>query len=321
MSTTGTAKPAGGSTIVTQTRVRLGSEEAFAHWQEGTSRVVSGFAGFIEQTVTRPSPPTQVDWVILQRFTDEASATAWLKSDERQERLAGIREVLVGLDDVHLVRDNAAGVRPAPVSMVISTRIKPGQEAAYRAWEQRIAAAQSRAPGFQGYRFDPPIPGVQDDWLSLLRFDTEANLQKWLNSPERQKLLKEAEPFTEEFHTRTVRTGFEQWFSPSSGGARAPAWKQNMIVLLLLYPVVFLFGFFVQTPVFSRELQWPFAAALFVGNIASVWILSYIVPWTSNRFGWWLSPKGDNRGVIDLKGAALILVLYAGMIAVFLRFF
>ncbi len=79
--------------------------------------------------------------------------------------------MLVGRDDVHLVEDSASGVLPAPVSAVISTRIKPGQERAYREWERKIAAAQARAAGFQGYRFEPPVPGVQEDWLTILRFD------------------------------------------------------------------------------------------------------------------------------------------------------
>ena len=107
--------------------------------------------------------------------------------------------MLIGQDDVHLVRDGESRAQPAPVSVVISTRIKPGFEAAYRAWELRIAAAQTKAPGFQGYRFEPPIKGVQDDWLSVLRFDSEADLEKWLASPERLQLLEEAKPFTEEF--------------------------------------------------------------------------------------------------------------------------
>jgi hypothetical protein len=128
------------------------------------------------------------------------------------------------------------GVLPAPVSVVISTRVKPSQEDAYRAWEQRIAAVQAKAPGFQGYRFEPPVSGVQDDWLAILRFDTDANLQAWLDSPQRQALLKEAGAFTEEFHTRIARTGFDQWFPVAAGEMAPPAWKQNMLVLLLLYP-------------------------------------------------------------------------------------
>ena len=231
------SSPAGTVTVVTQTRVRPECVDAFARWQDETSTVVAAFPGFIQQTVMPPSPPAQVDWVILQRFAGTEAAVAWLNSEQRLQRLQGAAPMLVGQDDVHVVNDGGAGVLPAPVSAVISTRIKPGQETAYRAWELRIAAAQSKAPGFQGYRFEPPVPGVQEDWLAILRFDTEANLQAWLDSPERHKLLQEAAAFTEEFHARIARTGFDQWFpEPPAGRRRPPAWKQNMLVLLMLYP-------------------------------------------------------------------------------------
>jgi antibiotic biosynthesis monooxygenase (ABM) superfamily enzyme len=203
--------------------------------------------------------------------------------------------MLVGRDDINIVGDGATGVLPSPVSAVISTRIKPGQESAYRAWEQRIAAAQSKAPGFQGCRFEPPIPGVQDRWLAILRFDTDANLQAWLDSSERHKLLREATPFVEDYHARTVRTSFDQWFPVPVVGARPPpAWKKNMLVLLMLYPVVFLFGVFVQTPLLTGRAGMPFAVALFIGNVASVLLLNYLVSWTSNCFSWWLQPVGAN---------------------------
>jgi antibiotic biosynthesis monooxygenase (ABM) superfamily enzyme len=314
MSTTGAV------TIVTQTRVRPESADAFARWQEETSRVIATFPGFMTQTVMPPSPPAQVDWVILQRFANTPAATAWLNSSERLGRVDGASAMLVGCDDVHIVQDGGEGVLPAPVSAVISTRIKPGQEKAYRAWEQRIAAAQSKSPGFQGYRFEPPVPGVQEDWLSILRFDSEANLQRWLDSPERHKLLREAEAFTEEFHARIARTGFDQWFSAGAPGAQPPAaWKQNMLVLLMLYPVVFLFGITVQTPLLTGRAGLPFAVALFIGNVVSVLLLNYLVPWTSDRFAWWLTPKGPHQRRIEIAGAALLIALYAIMVLVFWR--
>ena len=306
--------------IVTQTSVRPERSEDFARWQGETSNMVSSFPGFVEQRLMPPNPPLQVDWVILQRFADIDSATAWLQSSERQERLVGVRPMLIGQDDVHVVRDGASRAQPAPVSVVISTRIKPGHEEAYRAWELRIAAAQTRAPGFQGYRFEPPIKGVQDDWLAVLRFDSEANLDKWLASPERLQLLEEAKPFTEEFHARVARTGFEQWFQTGAGKSAAPpAWKQNLIVLLLLYPVVFLFGTFVQTPLLSHRLGLPFAIALFVGNIVSIVLLNYLVPWTSMRFSWWLEPAHAHRTRIDILGTALVGALCLALVLVFWR--
>ena len=304
-------------TIITQTRVQPDAAAAFAHWQQETGKIVAGFPGFIDQTVMPPRPPGQVDWVILQRFASGAEARAWLNSDDRLKRVELAQPMLVGHDDIHVVSDGGS-VLPAPVSAVISTRIKPGQEAAYRRWEQRIAAAQSRAPGFQGYRFEPPIPGVQNDWLAILRFDTEVNLQAWLDSPERRKLLEEAEPFTEEFHARIARTGFDHWFQVGAGEASAaPAWKQNMLVLLTLYPVVFVFGALVQTPLLIRRAGLPFAVALFVGNLASVVLLNYLVPPISSRFSWWLRPPGEAASWTDLAGAGLVIGFYTLLVLVF----
>jgi antibiotic biosynthesis monooxygenase (ABM) superfamily enzyme len=185
--------PADGAvTLVTQTRVREGMAEEFGRWQSEISGAAAEFPGFITQSVLPPNPPLQVDWVIQQRFANVDAASVWLRSERRTRLLHDGQPMLAGQDDVHLVRDSTGGVRPAPVSAVISSRVRPGQEAAFRAWEQRIATAQAQSPGFQGYRFEPPIPGVQDDWLAILRFDTESNLQTWLDSPERKKLLEEA---------------------------------------------------------------------------------------------------------------------------------
>jgi antibiotic biosynthesis monooxygenase (ABM) superfamily enzyme len=300
-------------TLVTQTRVREGMAEQFGQWQSTISAAVAEFPGFITQSVLPPNPPLQVDWVIQQRFANVDAASAWLRSKQRTRLVDAAQPMLAGHDDVHLVRDSTAGVRPAPVSAVISSRVRPGQEAAFRAWEQRIATAQAKSPGFQGYRFEPPIPGVQDDWLAILRFDTERNLQAWLDAPERKKLLEEAAPFLEEFHARVVRTGFEQWFPSAADGTSPPeAWKQNMLVLLLLYPIVFLFGIWVQTPLLMGKAGLPFWLALFIGNVVSVLLLNWLVPWTSRVFGWWLAPARNAGGRTSLWGAGLILLLYAG---------
>lgn len=305
-------------TIVTQARARDESSQDFARWQSQISAAAAAFPGFIEQSVIPPNPPSQADWVILQRFSGADAATAWLHSDRRRGLVDAAQPMLAGAVDVHLVRDTGAGVLPAPVSAVISIRIKPGQEGAYRKWEQRIAAAQAKAVGFQGYRFEPPVPGVQDDWLAILRFDTEPHLRAWLDSPARAKLLEEAADFTEEFHARVVRTGFGQWFAGGASAA-APAWKQNMVVLLMLYPVVFLFGLWVANPFLIKAARLPFPVALFIGNAVSVTLLNYLVPWASGRLGWWLNPKGGKAARVTLAGAALIAVLYAACVAVFLR--
>jgi uncharacterized protein len=305
--------------IVTQTCVRPESTEAFARWQGETSKVVSRFPGFVEQRLMPPHPPLQADWVILQRFISLEHAQRWLASSERQSRIEGAAPMLVGRDDVHIVHDDASAARTAPVSAVICTRVKPGMEAEYLKWEQKVAAAQSKAAGLQGYRFEPAVPGVQEDFVAILRFNNEANLQAWLESPQRRQLLAEAEPLTVEFHTRMVHSGFEQWFrGVTPAGAPAPAaWKMNMIVLLTLYPVVFLWGLFVGTPLLTKQLHLDFPVALFIGNAFSVLLTSYLVPWTAKRLRWWLTPAQTGPALVNLRGAGLLIAIYAIMILLF----
>ena len=311
-------------TIITQTGVRTDSAEAFARWQGETSTTIATFPGFIEQRLMPPNPPLQLDWVILQRFDALEDAQRWLGSAERAKRLEGAAPLLVGRDDVHIVRDDDGGRKPSPVSAVISTRVKAGKETEYRAWERKIAAAQALARGLQGYRFEPPVPGVQDDFVAILRFDSEANLQAWLDSPERLKLVEEAEPLTEEFHARLARTGFEQWFRDETGGAAPlPVWKMDMVVLLLLYPIVFLWGVYVGTPLLAEKLHLPFAVNLFIGNIFSVALTGFLVPWTANHpLAWWLRPKNPKQAMgVHLLGAAIVCALYAACVWAFVRFF
>ncbi len=209
---------------------------------------------------------------------------------------------------------------PAPVSAVIATRVKAGCEDRYRVWEQRIAAAQAKAPGFQGYRFEPPMPGVQTDWVAILRFDCEANLEAWLNSPARGKLVEVSAPLTEEYRIRTVRGGFDQWFPDKPDAPQPPVWKQNMLVLLMLYPVVFLFGVLVQNPLLMDRAGLPFWLALFVGNVVSVILLNWLVPFTGRRFEWWLQPGNRNQALTNFAGISIVIGLYAASLLIFAWF-
>ena len=94
-----------------------------------------------------------------------------------------------------------------------------------------------------------------------------------------------------------------------------------MLILLMLYPVVFLFGTLVQTPLLSGKAGLSFPIALFIGNVVSVVLLNWLVPWSSIRFRWWLRPAGSHRRVAEIAGTLLILALYAAMLVAFLRFF
>lgn len=315
-------------TLVTHTNVMPGCTDTFVDWQQQVNDVLTTFVGYLDQTVIPPSPPLQTDWAIIQRFLTVEAARAWLQSEERQHLLDAIQPLLVGQSDVHLFTEDSPGGSSSPVSAVISTRVKPGQQDAFLRWYRRISAVQARFEGFQGYKFEAPIPGVQDDWVTILRFDSDAHLEAWLNSEERQQILREAETFSLDTHIRKVRVGFESWFKFTGAQQQnpPPTWKVDMIVLLALYPIVFLFSFFVQAPLLIHKGV-PFWFALFVGLVVSTILLSWLaIPFLSKVFNWWLTPREPAAPAqltpqrITWAGTALILCLYALLFLIFSRF-
>ena len=76
----------------------------------------------------------------------------------------------------------------------------------------------------------------------------------------------------------------------------------NMLVLMMLYPVVFVFGALVQKPLLVDNGV-PFWLALFIGNVVSVALLNWLVPWSARRFDWWLAPQRPAGMRINLIGA------------------
>ena len=312
-------------TLVTHVNVMPDSTDKLGHWQQQVNNVLATFPGYLDQTVIPPAPPMQTDWVIIQRFLTVEAARAWLQSEKQQHLLDAIQPLLVGQSDVHLFTQDSPGGSSSPVSAVISTRVKPGQQDAFLRWYRRISAVQARFEGFQGYKFEAPIPGVQDDWVTILRFASDAHLEAWLNSEQRKQILQEANAFSLDTHIRKVRVGFESWFKFTDDQRQSspPVWKVNMIVLLALYPIVFLFSIFVQTPLLIHRGM-PFWLALFFSNTFSTVLLSWVVvPPLSKVFDWWLNPLERavpaqiTRQWITLAGTALILCLYALLLFVF----
>jgi antibiotic biosynthesis monooxygenase (ABM) superfamily enzyme len=72
------------ATAVTTVRVRRGG--AFAAWLTQLNEIVATFPGYISAVVMPPVPPSQSDWVMVQRFQTLEQLRAWLDSDERCSR-------------------------------------------------------------------------------------------------------------------------------------------------------------------------------------------------------------------------------------------
>ena len=303
------------ATAVTTVRVRQGEEGAFAGWLTGLNKAVATFPGYISAVVIPPVPPLQADWVLVQRFQTLEQLGAWLDSDARRSLLAGSTSLLEDEGTTNVIEGTSTDASPQDmVTEIITVSVKPGKEEAYREWVDRIRQMEPRFPGYKGLQLQPPIPGLQDDWVSLLRFDTSEHLNAWLTSDARRAALREVESFVDQ-REQQVATAFSGWFTfADAPGLVPPNWKQAMVVLLALFPVVMLELLYLSPLLQSLNL----AVATFIGNLLSVAALTWLlVPRANRAFGWWLRPTSSVSSGVEAAGIALIIGLYAVSVLVF----
>lgn len=91
-------------------------------------------------------------------------------------------------------------------TVVVSQRVRPGRESDYKRWQDAITAAAQRFEGFGGTEVLRPVPGVQEDWVVVYRFDDSEHLSAWLRSDVRRELLERADPFLEDVREHVVAT-------------------------------------------------------------------------------------------------------------------
>jgi hypothetical protein len=303
------------ATAVTAVQVRQGEEGAFAGWLTELNKTISTFPGYVSAVVIPPVPPSQSDWVMVQRFQNIEQLRAWLDSDERRSLLDKSGSLLTDEGTTNVVQGSST--EPSPHDMVteiITVSVKPGMEEAYHAWVDGIRQLEAKFPGYRGLQLQPPIPGLQDGWVSLLRFDTSEHLNAWLESDARRAALREVEPFIDK-REQQIATSFSGWFTFGDAPDQVPPnWKQSMIVLLMLYPIVMLELLYL-TPLLKLL---GMAEATFIGNLLSVAALGYLlVPPANRAFDWWLRPTPHGPRWATAAGVTLIVGLYAMSVIVF----
>ncbi|HWY31429.1 MAG TPA: antibiotic biosynthesis monooxygenase [Candidatus Acidoferrum sp.] len=292
--------------LLAKFQLRPDAENPFAEWQARALTHAAGFEGFLNSEIT---PSGQgLAWNVLLRFADSTRLEAWRKSETWQRLLEDAAPLLAEKSSIEVeVKETESG---GGVVEVIVTKVKAGQENAYREWEIKTQQAQSKFPGYRGSYVQPPVSG-ELGWTTLMRFDTVEQLEAWLKSPERAALLREAEPLVEYAHLQRMGTSFPGWFpTDPKTGKGPPNWKAGMLVLLGLFPIVMLETRFLKLPVNP-------SLGMFIGNSISVAMTTY---WTMPLFikmlSWWLFPKSDaSKLAVNAAGAALVFLLYAISVA------
>ena len=288
-----------------------------AAWQAKIDAAAATFPRFVDSQVT-PPVAADSDWAGVIIFASADDLQTWLDSDVRRSLLSEGEDygVVTTVPTIVLVE----GQSPPPGIAVIMHRVAPQHESAFMSAQSDLLTASQAFPGFTSAVLVRPTSG-DDEWVSATIFDSEAHLQKWMNSPERAALLPELrEQLSTEFVTYTRHTPFGSIVRFDGESAQVtPDWKTAMIVLLVLFPIVMLLTRFFG-PAVERLGVNP-GVATWLSNGVSVALLTWVVmPWATKVIAWWLDPVEGAGMKPTIKGVVIILILYAITLAVFLAF-
>jgi antibiotic biosynthesis monooxygenase (ABM) superfamily enzyme len=123
-------------------------------------------------------------------------------------------------------------------TVVITHRVRDGQQARYEDWAKEIHSVSKRAGGFLQWQMIRPVTGVTGTYTVILRFDTRGQLESWMNSPERARLIDKVRPLLEKDDEFFIRSGLDFWFTPEGAKAQLPVrWKQFLVTWSAIYPL------------------------------------------------------------------------------------
>jgi antibiotic biosynthesis monooxygenase (ABM) superfamily enzyme len=229
----------------------------------------------------------------------------WRRGDRNRELIDGLATLAEGGVAMQLVGQAAVEYAVQHgVTLVITTEIKPGKEAAYRTWAERIQKLQATFPGYIGSFVQPPQHS-ETGWSTVLRFDSAANLEKWMTSDARAAMVKESEDLIQGFHAQRVDTSFPGWVPTDPVTGKPPnMWKTAALVLLTLFPLVMLEIRFLNP---HWQALNP-AVGTFIGNAITVALTTWpLMPLAIWGFHAWLFPERQPRWLVQTMPLVLVL--------------
>jgi antibiotic biosynthesis monooxygenase (ABM) superfamily enzyme len=174
-----------------------------------------------------------------------------------------------------------------PVTVVFSWRAKPGKENEFEEWSKGVVSEAAHFPGNLGATVIHE-EGSRDFHI-IAQFVNREALERWLSSPQRARWHDKVRGIAD---TRTAvqqRTGLETWFYvPSHAGETIkppPRWKQWLVSLVAVYPLVLLF----QAYVAPHVAGWPVWARAAIFPLVILTLMTYVVmPLVSRLLRAWL---------------------------------
>jgi antibiotic biosynthesis monooxygenase (ABM) superfamily enzyme len=281
----------------------------FVIWQGIFGQQIAASPGFVSLEYLCSSPHEN-RWIIVERFSDESNLQNWQNSANNQKRIKELRD-LATLEGVTQKVESEPDLKSG-VTEVIITHVPVDKEVEFRQWNAKIHSIEAKFEGFRGIYVQSPAQQQSGNWITLLQFDTPQNLDRWLNSSERQEVLKESASLVHSYETHRVASPYAGWFYTIPNSTEAPpVWKQTMLVLLVLFPIVMLQSKYLSPWLVSLNPS----LGIFLSCLMSVTLITFpFMPLAISGLRWWIAPTTQ---WLNITGTLTVILLFTFEILLF----
>ena len=176
-------------------------------------------------------------------------------------------------------------------------RIFPAEREAEAAMKMFLAVL----PSFRGYlgsEVFPPIPGFQEGYVSLYRFESGETLRIWLESTERRQ-------WAAALDAMAVGQPISLYFG------------QGLLILAAIFPCIAILRRLLK-PLYDAL---PLPLAFLITLSVDVTVLTYVImPRFTRAMGFWLRPSQSKSIGSELMGILILAGIVASTLALVLRF-
>ncbi len=181
-----------------------------------------------------------------------------------------------------------------PLTVVVSRRVKKGEEAAFEQLSSQMTERAANFPGYLGATMFRPSSADDPEYRIVFKFRDRDTLTAWEDSEERAELLEQIESLLVQPSEREVTSGIVTWFTlPGQNPViPPPKWKMTIVSWLALYPAVtlvfVLFGdLLAGVPLLLRTL---------IVTVVVMLLMTYVLmPRMTRWFSFWLFPGRNKR--------------------------
>ncbi len=179
-----------------------------------------------------------------------------------------------------------------PVTVVVSRRVKPGCEAAYEAWLDRLIEGASAMRAYVGAKVQRPRPSDGSTYTSVFRFENVETLRAFETSDLRRRALAEVSALVEADAVWNRLTGLELWFTPPPGTVvpQPSRFRMALVMIAVVYALVLSLGQLVGVVMAGA----PAPLRLLVTIVIEVFVMTYVLmPRLTRWLANWIYPKKE----------------------------